>query len=152
MDAVMGVLLAGAIASYFLLSRLSGNHKRPRVPIGELPGHGKFAVDVVGESKYQSALSTISGGKTADGAEHFVKATLHLEDANPYDEMAVRVEIDGKTVGYLSRENARQYRAQLKRAGHENLIGRCDAVIRGGWDRGRGKTGHFGVKLDLPAT
>ena len=43
-------------------------------------------------------------------------AVLVLDDDNPYDNKAVRVEIDGYLVGHLSRENARQYRKKLKEA------------------------------------
>lgn len=120
--------------------------------VGDLPGPGTYKVDVVGESNYQDALSDICGGKSHEGADRRTKATLILEDSNPHDSKAIRVDIQGRTVGYLSKENARQYRDRLASAGHSSLVGRCDAVIRGGWDRGRGNTGHFGVKLDLPVT
>jgi hypothetical protein len=75
---------------------------------------------------------------------------LVLDDDNPYDSLAVRVEIRGCIVGHLSRENAREYRRQLKKAGHPALTASCKALIVGGWDRGGGDRGHFGVRLDLP--
>ncbi len=118
---------------------------------GELPGPGTYRVDIIGESRYQDALREIAGGNTVDGVEKFVKAVLVLEDGNQFDPMAVRVDIDGKTVGYLSRENARQYRAQLTKVGDPRLTGLCGAVIRGGRDQGRQGAGHLGVKLDLPS-
>ena len=119
--------------------------------IGELSGPGTYKVDIVGESNCQDALAKITGGKTPDGVNMFVTATLVVEDSNPYDPMAVRIDIAGHTVGYLSREDAWQYRQRLEKSGHPKLTALCDAVIRGGWDRGRGDTGHFGVKLDLPS-
>lgn len=64
--------------------------------------------------------------------------------------MAVRVDVQGQTVGHLSRELARQYRKQLERAGYGSTDAYCDARIRGGWDRGEGRRGHYGVFLDLP--
>ena len=73
-----------------------------------------------------------------------------LEDSNPYDSKAVRVDIEQQTVGHLSRNVARGYRKRLKQAGHPQLVSICDAVIRGGWDRGPDDRGHFGVWLDLP--
>lgn len=54
------------------------------------------------------------------------------------------------TVGYLSRKNAREYRKRLKKAGYQGITATCFAIIVGGWDRGGGDRGHFGVKLDLP--
>lgn len=117
----------------------------PRVVSGRT-----FSVDVVGESHYQGNLEVICGGRTEDGADKNVEATLILEDENPFDPNAVRVDIEGKTVGYLSRETARNYRRWLERKGlvHDEI--RCTAVIKGGWDRGKGDRGHFGVTLALP--
>lgn len=39
-----------------------------------------------------------------------VEAQLVLDDDNPYDPKAVRIDIRGETVGHLSRELARDYR------------------------------------------
>lgn len=109
-----------------------------------------FDVPVVGESNYQAALESICGGRTEDGVDKIVDAALVLEDSNPYDAQAVRVDIEGKTVGYLSRANARRFRERLAGSGGE--VGSalaCKARIRGGWDRGDGDRGHYGVSLNL---
>lgn len=119
-------------------------------PVGRIRGPGTYQMEVVGESHYQSALERACGGRTEDGVEKYIDATLILEDSNPHDPMAVQVAIDGRTVGYLSRETARQYRKQLKEANHPRLAGVCSAVIRGGWDRGADDRGSFGIWLDLP--
>jgi hypothetical protein len=115
-----------------------------------LPGPGAFAFDIVGESKYQAALEQICGGRTEDGHEKIVQAKIIHEDDNPYDNKAIRVDIYGATVGYFSREAARDYRKQLKDAGVPGATATCSAMIVGGWDRGGGDKGSFGVKLDLP--
>lgn len=115
-----------------------------------ITGHGDFYLEVVGESHYQANLETICGPRTTKGEERKVEATLILEDNNKYDNQAVRVEISGLTVGHLSREVARSYREQLKRSGHPRAIGVCQAMIKGGWKRKDGNTGHYGVWLDIP--
>jgi len=135
------------------LSWFFGGTPEPRVgpaPVANLPGPGAYALDIVGESRYQAALAHICGGRTEDGHNKIVQATLIHEDTNPHDNQAIRVDIEGRTVGYLSRENARQYRQMLQKAGHPGITATCSAVIVGGWDRGDGDTGHFGVKLDIP--
>lgn len=38
----------------------------------------------------------------------------------------------------------------MKREGCPGADVKCSAMIVGGWDRGKGDTGYFGVKLDLP--
>ncbi len=118
--------------------------------IARLGGTGRYEFDIVGESKYQDALERICGGRTEDGANDLVDATLYQEDSNPHDSQAVRVDIEGLTVGYLSRDDAHAYRKQLDALGQGPLVAVCKAKIVGGWQRGKSDRGHFGVKLDLP--
>jgi hypothetical protein len=110
----------------------------------EVEGPGTFAVDVVGVSQYQSVI------ESAAEAGDIVLATLVLEDSNPHDDQAVAVCIDGERAGYLSRANARAYRADLAAAGTPDLIVRCKAKIVGGFETRDGGRAHFGLKLDLP--
>lgn len=110
---------------------------------------GSFSTEVVGESHYQQALERICGGVTRDGVEKLATATLVLEDSNPHDKNAVRVDISGSTVGYLSRETAKSYRRRLIKEGISSQTQQCPALIRGGWDRGRDDKGSFGVRPDL---
>jgi hypothetical protein len=98
---------------------------------GFLEGPGDYFIQVVGESSYQDALEGVCGGRTEDGADEFVEAVLILEDTNPNDHNAVRVDINGCTVGYLTRDFAVQYRRRLIEAGYPSLIGTCRAHIRG---------------------
>ncbi len=122
----------------------------PTEPL-EINGNGEYALDIVGESHYQDALSEICGGKTRDSHDLDRLATLVFEN-NPNDQNAVRVDIEGKTVGYLQRPHAQQLRRQITGSGFPNTILSCSAKIVGGWDRGKGKEGYFGVKLDIPFT
>jgi len=116
-------------------------------PAGRLEGPGTYSIEVVGESHYQEALENICDGRTEDSAEKYCQAALVLEDWNTHDDKAVRVDIERQTVGYLTREVAREYRKRLREAGHPDLVGVCGAVIRGGWDRGGEDRGHFGFGL-----
>jgi hypothetical protein len=100
-------------------------------------------VKIVGESHYQESLSAIAGGKTRDGHLLHVQARVIPEHDNPAHPMAVRVEVQGQTVGYLTRRQAVQFRKRSRAAVD------CGAKIVGGWDRGHGDTGHLGVRLDL---
>ncbi len=118
--------------------------------VAHLAGPGLFTVDVVGEAHYQDQIESVVGKRTEDGSDKVVQAALVLEDSNVHDPMAVRVDIEGVTCGYLSRANARAYRRALEKLGHGPLIGQCQAVVIGGWDRGAEDNGKYGVKLDLP--
>lgn len=115
-----------------------------------LEGDGTYSTDVVGESHYQRGIERVVGGRTRKSAEHYCSAVLVIEDDNEYDGNAVRVDIDGVTVGYLPAEDAPDYRQWLRREHGRVRNATCPAVVVGGWDRGGGDRGHFGVKLDLP--
>jgi hypothetical protein len=116
-----------------------------------IQGQGLFACPIVGESHYQKALELICGGRTEDGEDDRpVVACLNYEPTNRYDPQAVRVDIGGFPVGYLSRDMAKAFRRAVQKAGGEDLTEfEVAAVIRGGWDRGPDDRGHYGVWLDL---
>jgi len=109
-----------------------------------VPGPGAFAVNVVGVSQYQRVLEAAA---EEGGA---IEAVLVLEDDNAYDDQAVAVHIDGARAGYLSRADARLYRADLAAAGQPDLRVRCNARITGGFETRDGSRAHFGLRLDLP--
>ncbi len=106
----------------------------------------EFPCEVVGESRYQDDLEEICGGRDNEGNRERVVASLIPEDDNKFDGQAVKVVIEGYKVGYLSRENARKFRRKHK---NRKSPFRCDAIILGGWDRGEGDIGHYGVRLKV---
>lgn len=116
----------------------------------KLTGTGTFSLEVVGESNYQDSIEGICGGRSLKGVKLIVDAILFHHDNNEYDPMAIAVTIKGELVGYLSKEIARQYRRSMEEAGFAGLPAVCRAKIVGGWDKGDGDVGHFGVRLDLP--
>jgi hypothetical protein len=120
------------------------------VEIPVISGTGNFLVDVAGESFYEESFAALCGERTIEGIRVEVTAQMELCDDNPHDNRAVRVTIQGYPVGHLSREDARAFR-RLIRYGSlaEHEVFECAALIVGGWDRGEGELGHFGVRLDL---
>lgn len=117
--------------------------------IYNLPTNGGYDLEIVGEASFQDNLLAICGRKTKNGHNKKTIAYLILEDTNPVDKNAVRIDAEGKTVGYLSRAVAIKYRDYLKHYQLTNIIGTCPAVIKGGWERDNGDSGHFGVWLDF---
>jgi hypothetical protein len=103
----------------FLRRLFTGGHRASDQPVHKAAallfeskddGPIDYGVDVVGESYYQPALDEIAGGRTTEGyvvREHL--AALVLEPQNPYDKQAIAVQIEGRVVGHLSREDARTY-------------------------------------------
>lgn len=108
-----------------------------------IAGDGNYDFDIVGESNYQDALERVAG-RSDESAEYYCTAQLVPEPKNPHDNRAIRVDIDGQPVGYISRSETIDF--------HRVLRGRpasVDAIIVGGWERGKRGRGHFGVKLDI---
>lgn len=151
------LIIIGAIVAviYFVVRGRGGGRSADRPTSASqssrvrLSGEGEFDFDIVGESRHQHALETICGGRTDESADHDCEAMLIPEPWNAYDRNAVRVEIDGRKVGYFAREDAAAYQQDMAALGLSGRMAICDALIVGGWDRGARGQGHFGVKLDL---
>ena len=107
-----------------------------------------FNVRAVGESQFQSEISSIVGGRCEEGHNCQMPAELVLAGSER-DPHAVGIRINGLPVGYLPFEPAKQVRRMLKELRSKGKAITCKAKIVGGWDRGRWDRGFFGVKLSL---
>lgn len=115
----------------------------------EWPEIGEYEFEVVGESHYQHTIRQLAGDHDEYGAQTECIAALIPENTNPYDNKAVRVDINGMTVGYLNKFDARSFRRRL---GTKKLTGQtttCGALIKGGFTMKDGQIAHYGVALDL---
>lgn len=114
------------------------------------PARPEAVLEVVGESNYQLALEAAGGGRTSDGAAVRDQVALLIpEPNNRYDENAITVQIAGRLVGYLSREDAIAYRPVVQWALERDHFIACEALLTGGWDRGGSDQGSFGIILHL---
>lgn len=100
-----------------------------------------YNFNIVGEGSYQSNLKKIAGPKEEQSKFHQCSAKVTSEPTNKFDKNAIKVEINGMLVGYLSKGDA------------QKLVGRrvnkvVSAVIDGGWDDSDGE-GSYGVKLGI---
>lgn len=112
------------------------------------PGDDVDVYDIVGESNYQDALRQLCGAKREFGVDEYCVAILHLEPQNPYDKNAVRCEISGLKVGYLGRDDAKDFRRYMRRRKLASM--RVTANVRGGWKNSTDE-GHFGVTIEVAA-
>ena len=89
-------------------------------PAGECDFH------IVGESNYQPELRRVSkSGRT-------FLAVLMPEPSNPKDPNAIRVVAEGgRTIGYLDRDYARQYREAFALLTRHGRVGACRAKLIG---------------------
>ncbi len=110
---------------------------------------GTFDVIVVGVYFHQEALEKICRNKREEDIEMIMRAEIVPEEGNCYDSNAVRIEIEGETVGHLSRQNALKWRGKMISEGISGAV-TCPAKIR--WDRNTLAAGSYGVWLDLDLT
>ncbi len=111
-------------------------------------GDSFFTFEVAGASFYQDALEMIVGGRKDASVYFRTIALLSSEPDNEHDKNAIAVRINGMTVAHIKREHNILLREQLSEIGICGDV-QCRAMIAGGWDRGSGNRGNFGVRLDL---
>ena len=103
--------------------------------------------EIVGENHRRDAVRDVfraHGGRS--GGETAAEAVLVPEPGNPYDRNAVRVDIDGKAVGYLPREDAARYADVLQRM---ILAGLAPLTTARLWARNDSGTWRSRITLDL---
>jgi hypothetical protein len=107
---------------------------------------GTFNVAVVGVYFHQEILQKICGNKREEGVPIYKQAMLVPENDNPEDANAVRVDIEGETVGHLSRRNATLWRSKMISENRSGVVMRPAEIV---WDKGYVAEGSYGVLLDL---
>ncbi|WP_290015472.1 hypothetical protein [Acinetobacter pittii] len=100
-----------------------------------------YLVDIVGEQSYQANLRKIAGPKQEKSKYVEVMARVVSEPFNAYDKNAVKIEINGLTVGYLSRDDAKLLVGKV-------INKNVPALINGGW-LDNDSEGSYGVKLGI---
>jgi hypothetical protein len=129
---------------------------RPRAPSQRVRGKvgrarrvtvaGEVPVDVVGESFHQEELLRIAGGRRPFGGVDLEMVT----ELVPMEGDGIEVRVGGSSIGYLRHEDAEHFATLVADRIDLTEAATCRAVIRGGWDRGGGDIGMFGVTLLLP--
>ena len=114
-------------------------------PVGPVTMPGDKEVDVRGESWHQDELLSLAGGKRPyGGVELDVVAELVPRASG------IAVLIDDTEVGALSREDAHRLAPTIRATRRAHGAATTRALLRGGWDRGTGNIGMFGVTLLAP--
>jgi hypothetical protein len=127
----------------FFLPRMLESEARPFKPKRfSYKGQGGYRVDAIGLN--QDYLRALAGGRPGY-VELDCDAELYCEDDNTGDPTEVKILIQGRTVGYLSREMAVQHRETIRTAGLARATATCRAKVRGG----SADKLSYGVRLDI---
>jgi hypothetical protein len=137
--------------------RPAAKERTQNIPNGPLPlpeslmhwrPSGRYDLAIIGENFYQQHLNALAGHAGLSPGQE-LKACLAPENENPYNNQAVRVDIGGDTVGYLSEEDGIRFRHWLESVNLTNQITTCNAMIAGGDTDEQGKEKPFTVSLDM---
>lgn len=136
MEIVIAIIV-GVVIWYVLKAKNAVNKTSANPALS----NASYSYNIVGEQSYQNNLKKIAGPKEEESKFFECYAKVSSEPFNQYDKNAVKVEINGLLVGYLSKGEA------VKLAG--KVINKTvPAVIDGGWKDEEG-TGSYGVKLAI---
>lgn len=150
----IAVALALALILWLLIRGSKSSSAKPPsappVPVAAFawPELGEYDFEVVGESNYQHALRALANTPAPDDDKTGI-AILVPEDDNPHDNKAVKVTVQGLTIGYLSREDARSYRRRLATKKMGMVPASCGVLVTGGHALQDGTCAHLGAQLDM---
>jgi hypothetical protein len=101
----------------------------------------------VGESFHQDALLRLAGGERSYGGVDLET----VAELVPVEGDGIEVRVDDNLIGFLGEEDAKRLADPIAGIADLEGVATCRAAVRGGWDRGGGDIGLFGVTLFLPA-
>ena len=130
-------IIVGVVIWYVLRAKKAVNE----TSINPTLNNTSYAYDIVGEQSYQNNLKKIAGAKEEESKFFECYAKVSSEPFNQYDKNAVKVEINGLLVGYLSRGEAAKLAGKV-------VNKTVPVVIDGGW-KDEESTGSYGVKLAI---
>ncbi|MEQ1156846.1 hypothetical protein [Acinetobacter johnsonii] len=136
MEIVIAIIV-GLVIWYVLKAKKTVNG----TSINAALNNTSYAYNIVGEQSYQNNLKKIAGPKEEESKFFECYAKVSSEPFNQYDKNAVKVEINGLLVGYLSKSEAAKLSSKV-------VNKTVPAVIDGGW-KDEESTGSYGVKLAI---
>lgn len=117
--------------------------------IRPISGSGDFATHAVGESHHQAALAGLAKHAECPRDGLPFRAQLVPDPDNRFDPDAVKVQIAGQQVGYLSRDDAALFHDMMHDDGCDGWAAEVVAIILGGFVHRDGTRASYGVRLDL---
>ena len=129
-----------------MASRQGRAYYRNVIPPGfaeypQLYGPAVYDFAIVGHLHHQIELDVIAGGRRDAPVYFRTNALVYAEPDNPHDSHAVALDIGGWRIGYVARDEAPRFAAELAAIGGPGAFA-CRALIENGWPEWR-------VKLDL---
>ena len=137
MEIIIIAIAVGVIIWFILKGKKAANETKASLVSNSV----SYTYNIVGEQSYQNNLKKIAGPKEEESKFFECYAKVSSEPFNQYDKNAVKVEINGLLVGYLSKSEAAKLSSKV-------VNKTVPAVIDGGW-KDEESTGSYGVKLAI---
>ena len=137
MEIIIIAIAVGVIIWFILKGKKAANETKASLVSNSV----SYTYNIVGEQSYQNNLKKIAGPKEEESKFFECYAKVSSEPFNQYDKNAVKVEINGLTVGYLSKSEAAKLSSKV-------VNKTVPAVIDCGW-KDEESTGSYGVKLAI---
>jgi hypothetical protein len=138
------------IAALVVYNDRSRQRNRSTGPAVKLHGSGAYGTAVLGVSSYRSVLERAYGDDVEKWNGKKVQAVLVPADAGRRDNKTVRVELEGRTVGFLAGSPAKDCYRRIRQSRYPQARVVCKAVIMAQPRSAVGGYPDFGVHLDLP--
>ena len=138
------------IAALFAYNDRPRRRNRSTGPTVRLHGSGAYGIAVLGVSSYRSVLERAYGDDAGKWNGKKVQAVLVPEDARRRANKTMRVELDGRTVGFLAGSPAKDCYRRIRQSRYPQARIVCNAVIMAQPRPGTGGYTGFEVRLDLP--
>ena len=136
MEIIIAIVI-GAIIWFIFKGKKAVNETN----INPALSNASYTYNIVGEQSYQDNLKKIASPKEEESKFFECYAKVSSEPFNQYDKNAIKVEINGLLVGYLSKSEAAKLSSKVANK-------TVPAVIDGGW-KDEESTGSYGVKLAI---
>lgn len=142
----VALLLVAVVGAWLFYKKRNRPTPTSRQPTLRLRGGGKYESEVVGTARFRPALEKICDDTQRDAK--IVEAVLVWDDGGRARK-AVRVDVQGLTVGYLPAELAEAYHQRLAESGYPDARSICNAKISVRLHSVGGDP-DYAVRLDLP--
>ncbi|MBY0467083.1 MAG: hypothetical protein K2W33_19255 [Burkholderiales bacterium] len=118
-------------------------------PLFTWPERDEYNFELVGTEFYQGELQHIANHHGNQQAATPLTAMLIPVDDNRLDDTAVRVDVDGLTVGYLSRIDSKGYHRRMAELKQKVMPTACAAMLVARAARQSGQPAQFTIKLGM---
>ena len=117
-----------------------------------IKGKGNYDFEVLHEEEHLKNIQLVCNDFVKPGQFKDEIAIITSEGNHYLYDNTIRVDIAGKTVGYLNQDDTKLFTKRLNKNDKHNYIMSCNARIFINKNKGMFKKATYAIRLDLPIT